>query len=102
MKRSVVACLALVVLACATPCAARGIDHPRTPNILFVIMDDVGIDQMRLFGYGGTPPPSPPRTHPNPPPGNPLPQPPALPARPPPPAGVFTRRRPLRHDPRAL
>ena len=23
------------------------------PNILFVIMDDVGIDQMKLFGYGG-------------------------------------------------
>ncbi|WP_322994729.1 sulfatase-like hydrolase/transferase [Castellaniella sp.] len=23
------------------------------PNILFVIMDDVGIDQMKIFGYGG-------------------------------------------------
>jgi len=23
------------------------------PNILYVILDDVGIDQMRLFGYGG-------------------------------------------------
>jgi len=22
------------------------------PNILFIIMDDVGIDQMRVFGYG--------------------------------------------------
>jgi hypothetical protein len=30
------------------------------PNILFVIMDDVGIDQMASFGYGGaTPPPMP-------------------------------------------
>ncbi|HEV7734282.1 MAG TPA: sulfatase-like hydrolase/transferase [Candidatus Binatia bacterium] len=28
------------------------------PNILFVIMDDVGIDQMRAFGYGGVTPPS--------------------------------------------
>jgi len=28
------------------------------PNILFVIMDDVGIDQMRVFGYGGATPPS--------------------------------------------
>jgi hypothetical protein len=28
------------------------------PNILFVIMDDVGIDQMSVFGYGGAPPPS--------------------------------------------
>jgi hypothetical protein len=24
------------------------------PNILFIILDDVGIDQMRLFGFGGT------------------------------------------------
>lgn len=29
-----------------------------TPNILFFIMDDVGIDQMRVFGYGGATPPS--------------------------------------------
>ncbi len=28
------------------------------PNILFIIMDDVGIDQMRMFGYGGATPPS--------------------------------------------
>jgi hypothetical protein len=56
MKRSVVTGLALLVLACATPCAARGID--RTPNILFIVMDDVGIDQMRIFGYGGATPPS--------------------------------------------
>ena len=28
------------------------------PNILFVIMDDVGIDQMSVFGYGGATPPS--------------------------------------------
>lgn len=27
------------------------------PNILFVIMDDVGIDQMQVFGYGGATPP---------------------------------------------
>ena len=27
------------------------------PNILFIIMDDVGIDQMRAFGYGGGTPP---------------------------------------------
>jgi hypothetical protein len=26
----------------------------KTPNILFIIMDDVGIDQMTIFGYGGT------------------------------------------------
>ncbi|MGB7291189.1 MAG: sulfatase-like hydrolase/transferase [Thermodesulfobacteriota bacterium] len=30
----------------------------KTPNILLVIMDDVGIDQMQVFGYGGETPPS--------------------------------------------
>jgi len=30
----------------------------QAPNILFVIMDDVGIDQMAVFGYGGAVPPS--------------------------------------------
>ncbi|HEY0340785.1 MAG TPA: sulfatase-like hydrolase/transferase, partial [Steroidobacteraceae bacterium] len=30
----------------------------RTPNILLIIMDDVGIDQLRVFGYGGGTPPS--------------------------------------------
>jgi arylsulfatase A-like enzyme len=29
----------------------------QNPNILFVIMDDVGIDQLRSFGYGGLTPP---------------------------------------------
>lgn len=34
-------------------------NHDRTPpNILFVIMDDVGIDQMQSFGYGGATPPA--------------------------------------------
>jgi hypothetical protein len=32
------------------------------PNMLLVIMDDVGIDQMRIFGYGGTSPDSAPQT----------------------------------------
>jgi len=30
----------------------------RPPNILFVVMDDVGIDQMSAFGYGGATAPS--------------------------------------------
>ncbi len=30
--------------------------QPR-PNILFIVMDDVGIDQMQIFGYGGATPP---------------------------------------------
>lgn len=29
----------------------------RPPNILFIIMDDVGIDQMKMLGYGGLTPP---------------------------------------------
>lgn len=35
-----------------------GTNSSATPNILFVVMDDVGIDQMQSFGYGGTNPPS--------------------------------------------
>ncbi|MSQ97685.1 MAG: hypothetical protein EXR85_00080 [Xanthomonadales bacterium] len=31
---------------------------PKSPNILFIIMADVGIDQMKTFGYGGETPPS--------------------------------------------
>ena len=27
--------------------------HPQVPNILFILTDDVGIDQFRAFGYGG-------------------------------------------------
>ncbi|MFA5684203.1 MAG: sulfatase-like hydrolase/transferase [Lysobacteraceae bacterium] len=35
-------------------------DDTPPPNILFIVMDDVGIDQMAAFGYGGaTPPPMP-------------------------------------------
>src|SRR5439155_16063092 len=31
--------------------AAPPPQSPKTPNILFVIIDDIGIDQMRIFGY---------------------------------------------------
>ena len=42
-----------------TGCGGSSSDAPApTPNILFVIMDDVGIDQMKSFGYGGVTPPS--------------------------------------------
>jgi hypothetical protein len=37
--------------------AASPLKPPKTPNILFFIMDDVGIDQMQIFGYGGLTPP---------------------------------------------
>jgi len=39
----------------STPSADLG--TAATPNILYVIMDDVGIDQMSSFGYGGPVPP---------------------------------------------
>lgn len=49
-----------VALASVSPVAMA---TPEPPNILLVIMDDVGIDQMASFGYGGVglqvaPPPS--------------------------------------------
>lgn len=28
----------------------------RPPNILFIALDDLGVDQLEVFGYGGTPP----------------------------------------------
>ncbi|WP_017523561.1 sulfatase-like hydrolase/transferase [Pusillimonas noertemannii] len=42
-----------------TACGSSGgsDDTAKAPNILFVIMDDVGIDQMKSFGYGGDLPP---------------------------------------------
>ncbi|MEO8136553.1 MAG: sulfatase-like hydrolase/transferase, partial [Betaproteobacteria bacterium] len=48
----------LLALFAAGVAAAPAPATPPTPNILFIIMDDVGIDQMRLFGYGGVAPPS--------------------------------------------
>jgi arylsulfatase A-like enzyme len=52
-RAAIAALLMLFALGVAAAPAA-----PPTPNILFIIMDDVGIDQMRLFGYGGVTPPS--------------------------------------------
>lgn len=46
--------------AIATTFGSRSGATPGTnrPNILFIIMDDVGIDQMKIFGYGGATPPA--------------------------------------------
>ena len=38
--------------------SSTGSSTAATPNILFVILDDVGIDQMTSFGYGGPVPPN--------------------------------------------
>ncbi|WP_397473368.1 sulfatase-like hydrolase/transferase [Pusillimonas sp.] len=45
--------LAAFVLAGCGSGGGSGDDTAQGPNILFVIMDDVGIDQMKVFGYGG-------------------------------------------------
>jgi arylsulfatase A-like enzyme len=55
--RVLVAALAAGMIA---GCGGNSSDAPvpaARPNILFVIMDDVGIDQMKSFGYGGLTPP---------------------------------------------
>jgi arylsulfatase A-like enzyme len=50
--------VSLCLLAFATAFHAQSTpDAKPRPNILFIIMDDVGIDQMRIFGYGGPVPP---------------------------------------------
>jgi hypothetical protein len=53
-------CLSLAILAHAQISGSHmsGDGGKQRPNILFIIMDDVGIDQMQIFGYGGGTPPS--------------------------------------------
>ncbi len=50
------ALLALVLSGCGDDSDGPASSTP--PNILFIVMDDVGIDQMQVFGYGGDTPPS--------------------------------------------
>ena len=42
-------------LGLVSPATAMAAADP--PNILFFVLDDVGIDQMKVFGYGGATPP---------------------------------------------
>lgn len=62
MKRSsrfIAWLLSLVTVFSTVSCSSGGSSAEQTPpNILFVVMDDVGIDQMASFGYGGDTPPS--------------------------------------------
>ena len=52
-------CAWLAVSGVAVGPAAAMAELPMPhPNILFIIMDDVGIDQLQTFGYGGTTPPA--------------------------------------------
>ncbi len=52
IRSTLVLFTSLLLLSCG---GGGGVARP--PNILFVIMDDVGIDQMAAFGYGGATPP---------------------------------------------
>ena len=54
---SVLPCLLIALTGLLTGCNSsnNNDEDPKTipPNILFIVMDDVGIDQMTVFGYGG-------------------------------------------------
>jgi hypothetical protein len=56
IRVAMVALLALILPGCSDD-DDGGAPSTSTPNILFIIMDDVGIDQMEIFGYGGETPP---------------------------------------------
>lgn len=57
MGRLLAVCAVVALAACGDTGSTSGAGT-RAPNILFVIMDDVGIDQMASFGYGGPVPPA--------------------------------------------
>lgn len=53
------AAVALVALVALSACSSDDGGAPppsQPPNILFISMDDVGVDQLRSFGYGGATP----------------------------------------------
>jgi arylsulfatase A-like enzyme len=69
--RSLSICLLITLFACTSLAHAQDATESNSssnvlennrksakPNILFIIMDDVGIDQLRIFGYGGIDAPS--------------------------------------------
>lgn len=58
IMRSMMAGLLAVLALSETADATRPRRNGTPPNIIFVVMDDVGIDQMGAFGYGGKTPPS--------------------------------------------
>jgi Sulfatase len=50
--RTIVGALLIMAGSISLPAAAAR-PPPDRPNILFFVLDDVGIDQMKIFGYGG-------------------------------------------------
>ena len=57
LRKSCLAALPLCLLFVVLLSQPAEPGKPTRPNILFIIMDDVGIDQMQIFGYGGATPP---------------------------------------------
>ena len=57
MRWTVAIALSLAAWAWAAPAPATARRPVDRPNILFFVLDDVGIDQMKVFGYGGATPP---------------------------------------------
>lgn len=58
--RALLACLACtaVLAGCDSSRHTSGADAgPALPNILFIVLDDLGVDQLPVFGYGGATPP---------------------------------------------
>lgn len=68
MNRTIPALLAAIlsVFALASCDSSSGKvasnNEPQPPNILFVVLDDLGVDQLSVFGYGGPIPSQVPRT----------------------------------------
>lgn len=51
------ACVVLTLAACDSSDHGIPIDPPTSlPNILFIVLDDFGVDQLPVFGYGGATP----------------------------------------------
>lgn len=62
LKAMLLSAMTVMVVACggngSSSDVASESNDSKKPNILFIIMDDVGVDQMAVFGYGGINPPS--------------------------------------------
>ncbi|MDP4788385.1 MAG: hypothetical protein NWR64_00215, partial [Haliea sp.] len=62
-QRMLLGIIALLIVGCSDKSSSPEITSPPEPepaatNILFIVLDDVGMDQMEIFGYGGETPPS--------------------------------------------
>lgn len=52
LRRFTQLCLITLLAGAQTLNVAAVQSQPKPPNILFIVMDDVGIDQLKVFGYG--------------------------------------------------